>query len=134
ARTANIGLNVDPSAPLFTVVDLSNVWLVGDVYERDLGRVRVGSSATVTSDAFPNLHLEGKVNYIDPQIKADTRTAQVRVEAPNPGRQLRLGMYVEMEVGEPGSVAGVMIPRTAVQMVGGRTVVYLANPATPGQY
>jgi RND family efflux transporter MFP subunit len=133
-RAANIGLNVDPSAPLFTVVNLSNVWLVGDVYERDLGRVRVGSTTAVTANAFPELRLEGKVNYIDPEIKADTRTAQVRVEVPNPGRQLRLGMYVDMEVGEPGGATGAMIPRTAVQMVGDRTVVYLANPATPGQY
>jgi RND family efflux transporter MFP subunit len=133
-RTANIGLNVDPSASLFTVVDLSNVWLVGDLYERDLARVRIGSTATVTANGFPQLRLEGKVSYIEPEIKADTRTAQVRVEVPNPGRQLRLGMYVDMEVGEPGGVSGAMIPRAAVQMVGDRTVVYLANPATPGQY
>jgi membrane fusion protein, heavy metal efflux system len=133
-RTANIGLNVDPSASLFTVVDLSNVWLVGDLYERDLARVPIASSATITASAFPELRLEGKVNYIDAEIKADTRTAQLRVEVPNPRRQLRLGMYVDMEVGEPGGVSGVMIPRAAVQMVGDRSVVYLANPATPGQY
>jgi multidrug efflux pump subunit AcrA (membrane-fusion protein) len=133
-RTANIGLNVDPSASLFTVVDLSNVWLVGDLYERDLGRVRIGSTATVTANALPELRLEGKVNYIDPEIKAETRTAQIRVELPNPGRQLRLGMYVDMEVGESGGVGGAMIPRAAVQMVGDRTVVYLASPANPGQY
>jgi cobalt-zinc-cadmium efflux system membrane fusion protein len=133
-RAANIGLNVDPSAPLFTVVDLSNVWLVGDLYERDLGRVRIGSAASATTNAFPELRVEGKVSYIDPEIKADARTAQVRVEVPNPGRQLRLGMYVDMEVGEPGGVSGVMIPRAALQMVGDRTVVYLANPTIPGQY
>jgi len=134
-RTANIGLNVDPSASLFTVVDLLNVWLVGELYERDLARVRIGSTATVTTSAFPQLRLAGKVSYIDPEIRGDTRTAQLRVEVPNPGRQLRLGMYVDMEVGEPGGVSDVlMIPRTAVQMVGDRTVVYLANPAMPGQY
>jgi cobalt-zinc-cadmium efflux system membrane fusion protein len=134
ARTANAGLNVDPSASLFTVVDLSSVWLVGDLYERDLARVRIGSTAVVTTNAFPALRLEGKVSYIDPAIKQDTRTAQVRVEVPNPGRQLRLGMYVDMEVGEPAGTGGVMIPRAAVQMAGDRTVVYLANPAVPGQY
>jgi cobalt-zinc-cadmium efflux system membrane fusion protein len=133
-RTANVGLNVDPSAPLFTVVDLSTVWLVGDLYERDLGRVRIGGAATITATTFPELRLEGKVSYIDPEIKAETRTAQLRVEVPNPGRQLRLGMYVDMEVGEPGVAGGAMIPRAAVQMVGDRTVVYLANRASPGQY
>jgi cobalt-zinc-cadmium efflux system membrane fusion protein len=133
-RAANIGLNVDPSAPLFTVVDLSTVWLVGDLYERDLGRVRVGSTATISANAFPDLKLEGKVSYIDPEIKSETRTAQLRVEVPNPGKQLRLGMYVDMEVGESGGITGVLIPRTAVQMVGDRTVVYVANAATSGQY
>jgi cobalt-zinc-cadmium efflux system membrane fusion protein len=133
-RSANIGLNVDPSTPIFTVVDLTNVWLVGGLYERDLGRVRIGSAATVTASAYPELRLEGKVSYIDPEIKAETRTAQIRVEVPNPGKQLRLGMFVEMEVGEAGAGGGVMIPRAAVQTVGDRTVVYLANPATPGQY
>jgi RND family efflux transporter MFP subunit len=133
-RSANIGLNVDPPTPIFTVVDLTNVWLVGDLYERDLGRVHIGSAATVTTSAYPELKLEGKVSYIDPEIKAETRTAQIRVEVPNPGRQLRLGMFVEMEVGEAGAGGGVMIPRTAVQVVGDRTVVYLAHPATPGQY
>jgi cobalt-zinc-cadmium efflux system membrane fusion protein len=134
ARTANVGLNVDPSAPLFTVVDLSNVWLVGDLYERDLSRVQIGSATVVTASAFPQLRLEGKISYIDPQIKAETRTAQLRVEVPNPGRQLRLGMYVDMEVGEAGAGGGVMIPRSAVQMVGDRTVVYLSNPGRPGEY
>ena len=133
-RSANIGLNVDPSTSIFAVVDLTNVWLVGDLYERDLGRVRIGSAATVTVRAFAELRLEGKVSYIDPEIKAETRTAQIRVEVPNPGRQLRLGMYVDMEVGEAGAGGGVMIPRAAVQMVGDRAVVYLANPAAPGQY
>jgi RND family efflux transporter MFP subunit len=133
-RGANIGLNVDPSTPIFTVVDLTNVWLVGDLYERDLARARIGSAATVTASAYPELRLEGKVSYIDPAIKTETRTAQIRVEVPNPGRQLRLGMYVDMEVGDASAGGGVMIPRAAAQMVGDRTVVYLSNPARPGQY
>jgi membrane fusion protein, heavy metal efflux system len=128
ARQANVGLNVDPATSLFTVVDLSTVWLVGDLYERDFTHVRVGSTATVTTTAYPELMMEGKVNYIDPELKAETRTAQVRVEVPNRGRLLRLGMYAELQIGDgAASQTAAAVPRSAVQMVGDRSVVYLVN-------
>src|SRR5262249_638459 len=92
ARAANVGLNVDPSNSLFTLTDLSSVWIVGELYERDFGTVSVGAPVTVTFAAYPDLQLSGKIAYIDPQVKAETRTAQVRVEVPNPKGQLRLGM------------------------------------------
>ena len=133
-REANIGMNVDPSVPLFTVADLSTVWIVGDLNERDLSRVRVGSPVIITSAALPELRREGKVSYIDPQIKLETRTAQFRVEVPNPGRQLRLGMYVDIEAGEGQTAMAAAVPRSAVQIVGDRSVVYVANPAQPGQF
>src|SRR5687768_8800292 len=123
-REANAGMNVDPSVKLFTVANLSTVWIVGDLNERDLSRVRVGSRAIISSAALPELMREGKVSYIDPQIKTDTRTAQLRVEIPNPGGQLRLGMYVDMEVGEEQPETAVAVPRSAVQLVGNRSVVY----------
>ena len=133
-REANVGMNVDPSVPLFTVADLSTVWIVGDVNEHDLSRVRVGSPVVITTAAMPGLRREGKVSYIDPQIKLETRTAQLRVEIPNPGGQLRLGMYVDIEAGEGQMAMAVAVPRSAVQVVGNRSVVYVADPARPGQY
>ena len=65
-REANTGMNVDPSAPLFTVADLSTVWVVGNLNERDLGRVRIGSPVTVTTAALPELTREGKVELHRP--------------------------------------------------------------------
>jgi membrane fusion protein, heavy metal efflux system len=128
ARQANIGLNVDPATSLFTVVDLSTIWLVGDLYERDFTHVRVGSKAIATTTAYPELTMEGKVSYIDPELKAETRTAQVRVEVPNRGRLLRLGMYAELQIGDgAASKTAAAVPRSAVQMVGDRSVVYLVN-------
>jgi RND family efflux transporter MFP subunit len=133
-REANAGMNVDPSVKLFTVANLSTVWIVGDVNERDLSRVRVGSPAIISSTALPELMREGKVSYIDPQIKIDTRTAQLRVEIPNPGGQLRIGMYVDMEVAEGQTGTAVAVPRSAIQVVGNRSVVYVGNPAQAGQF
>jgi RND family efflux transporter MFP subunit len=95
-RDANPGLNVDAATKLFTVVDLATVWVVGDVFERDLARVRVGSPARITTEAYPDLAIDGRVSYIDPRVTAATRTARVRVEVPNPDLRLRLGLYVDL--------------------------------------
>jgi hypothetical protein len=82
-RVANPGLNVDPSMKLFTVVDLSTVWVLADLYERDFVNVQVGSQVTVTTSAYPALSLRGRVSYIDPQVNLETRTARLRVEVQN---------------------------------------------------
>jgi membrane fusion protein, heavy metal efflux system len=134
-RAANVGLNVDEATPLFTVVDLSTVWIVADVYEKDFSRVRVGSDATVTTAAYPGLSLNGRISYIDPQVNPETRTAKVRVEVPNPRAELRLGMYADVIVARASGGASVLVvPRSAIQNVGDRTVVYLANPKEPGTF
>lgn len=123
-RLANAGLNVDPTTPLFTIVDLSNVWVVGDVFERDLQRVREGARATVTTVAFPAPR-EGRVSFIDPRLNTTTRTAKVRVEVSNPRGELRLGMYTDVAIESAGTSSVIVIPRDAVQSVGARQVVYV---------
>jgi cobalt-zinc-cadmium efflux system membrane fusion protein len=133
-RAANVGLNVDQASPLFTVVDLSTVWIVADVYEKDFAGVQVGNEATITTSAYPGRSLRGRISYIDPRVNPETRTAKVRVEVPNPRSELRLGMYADVVVtGAPGPSVPV-VPRSAVQNVGDRTVVYLANPKEPGKF
>ena len=133
ARAANVGLNVDPSMSLFTLSDLSSVWIVAELYEGDFGAATVGAPVTVTFAAYPDLQLSGTITYIDPQVKAETRTAQVRVEVPNPKGQLRLGMLAEVRLAteQPNSVS---IPRTAVQTLADRTVVYVQDPQTPMRF
>ncbi len=133
-RLANVGLNVDPATKIFTIVDLSTVWVVADLYEKDFARVRVGSAATITTRAYPDLVLRGHVSYIDPQVHAETRTARVRIEVPNARTELRLGMYVDAVLGETGAASTATIPRRAVQNVGDRTVVYLVNSKEPGTF
>lgn len=133
-RAANVGLNVDQATALFTVVDLSSVWVIADVYEKDFSRVRVGNDATVTTAAYPELSLRGRISYIDPQVNPETRTAKARVEVPNPRGELRLGMYADVAVAGGAETSMLVVPRSAVQNVGGRTVVYLANLEEPGQF
>lgn len=133
-RLANTGLNVDQTTPLFTVVDLSTVWVVVEVFEKDFARVQVGSPASIVTTAYPDRVMVGRVSYIDPQVNPDTRTAKARVEVSNTREELRLGMFAEAVLGSGGGSTVPMIPRTAVQNVGDRTVVYLANPKEPGKF
>jgi RND family efflux transporter MFP subunit len=134
ARAANVGLNVDPSMSLFTLSDLSSVWIVGELYERDFGAATIGAPVTVTFAAYPDLKLVGKIFYIDPQVKAETRTAQVRVEVPNPKGQLRLGMLAEVRLTNAQQPSSISIPRSAVQTLADRTVVYVQDPQTPTRF
>lgn len=133
-RDANVGVNAETATALFTVVDLSTVWVIGDLYERDFSRVRVGSAATITTTAYPDLALPGKVSYIDPQLSPDTRTAKLRVEVANRDQRLRLGMYADMSILDASSPGVAVIPRTAVQSVGDRQVVYVADTKQPGTF
>ena len=96
--------------------------------------MRVGSPASVTTTAYPGVAWQGRVSYIDPQVSADTRTARVRVEVPNPRRDLRLGMYAEIVVTATGDRQAAMLPRSAVQSVGDHQMVYVANPTEPGTF
>ena len=133
-RAANQGLNVDTTSKLFTIVDLSSVWVVANVYERDFPRVRVGVPAIVTTKAFPDSPRQGRVSYIDPQVDPQTRTARVRIELPNSRSELRLGMLADVTIDSNGTVVRVQVPKAAVQNAGDRTVVYVPVPNQPGRF
>jgi RND family efflux transporter MFP subunit len=133
-RVANPGVVVMPSAPLFVISSTSPVWIIAEVAERDLPRVRVGAAATVSAEGLtPSA---GTVSYIAPDVRAETRTAQVRVETPNPGGRLRFGMLVSVELASGAGVASetIAVPEAAVQMVGGRSVVYLGREGRPNEF
>jgi len=132
-RFANVGLNVDPATKLFAIVDLTTVWIVADVYEKDLPRVSVGASVATTTAAYPDRLLEGRVSYIDPQVSAATRTARARIEVANPRGDLRLGMYATVLIRTPAPATAIFLPRTAIQQVGDRQVVYLKSQ-NPGMF
>jgi RND family efflux transporter MFP subunit len=133
-RLANVGLNVDPTTKLFTVVDLSNVWIVADVYERDLQHVKQGTPATVTTTAFPDRPLEGRVSFIDPQLNTTTRTAKIRVEVANPRGDLRLGMFTDVAIASTGTASILSVPKDAIQSVGDRQFVYLSSADGPTKF
>jgi len=133
-RDATVGQNVDGSTRLFTIADLSSVWIAGDLPEKDLSRVRLGSPSTIAVTDLPGVTLNGIVGYIDPQVNALTHTTRVRVDAQNPRGELRLGMQAELQIGEAGSAEATLVPKEAIQNVGDRQVLYLANVGEAGRF
>jgi cobalt-zinc-cadmium efflux system membrane fusion protein len=129
SRTANPGEVIEANKELMRVTDLSTVWVVGQVYEKDLATIRVGSGANITSDAYPGRVFRGRVSYVDPRIDPATRTAQVRIELANPGQALKIGMYVNVAFGTLGLAekTAPIVPKDAVQTIGNQQVVFVAT-------
>ena len=123
-RAVTPGMTVEPSTPLVTIADLSPVWVIADVYERDLARVSSGAEATVTSEAYPGAPLRGRVTYLAPEVRSETRTTEVRIEVPNPGGRLRFGMYVSVTLGD-ASGEELTVAKSAVQAIGPDAVVFV---------
>jgi RND family efflux transporter MFP subunit len=134
SRTANLGQVVSIAQELFVVTDLSQVWVIGDLYEQDFQTVHVGSEAALSTLAYPTLTLRGRVTYIDPRVDPQTRTAKVRVEVPNAAGRLRLGMYVTLAFTTPGGERTVVIPRAAVQIIGERQIVFVPAADEEGRF
>ncbi len=134
ARSANLGQVIGMGQELFVVTDLSQVWAVGDLYEQDFRAVRVGSESIMTTLAYPGVTMRGRVAYIDPRVDPQTRTAKVRVELPNPDGRLKLGMFVDMAFSAPASERAVLVPKAAVQTVGGRQVVFIPAKGEDGKF
>jgi RND family efflux transporter MFP subunit len=129
SRTANPGEVIEANKELMRVTDLSTVWVVGQVYEKDLATIRVGSGANITSDAYAGRIFRGRVSYVDPRIDPATRTAQVRIELANPGQVLKIGMYVNVAFGALGLAekTAPIIPKDAVQTIGNQQYVFVAT-------
>ena len=129
SRSVNTGEVVEANKELMRITDLSSVWVIAQVYEKDLGRICVGSGASVTSDAYPEQVFRGHVTYIDPNINQETRTAQARIELDNPGQKLKIGMYVNAALASLGGAENTMpvVPPAAVQNLGNQQVVFLVT-------
>jgi membrane fusion protein, heavy metal efflux system len=134
ARSVNPGQVINAGQDLFVVTDLSTVWVIGDLYERDFSRVRAGSPATITLPSMPDRTVKGRVAYIDPRVDPATRTAKVRVEVPNRGGELRLGMFVTMSIQTGTTERMTVVPRAAVQTIGDRSVVYVPAEGEEGKF
>lgn len=123
-RNALPNMYVQPQTQLYTVADLSSVWVIGDVFQSDLGQFKPGQSATISTDAYPGRLFRGRVDQVYPQIDLTTRTAKVRFVFPNPDLKLTPGLFVNVTATIPMG-RHLVLPASAVLRSGMRNVVFV---------
>lgn len=131
-KMVQAGQAVDAGMPLYRLADLSSVWVEADVYEQDLRFVRLGETVHVEFAAYPGESQQGRVSYIYPDVRPDTRTARVRIQLANPGGRIKPGMYATVILDAPLSERAVLVPRDAVMHSGTHAMVFVEE--APGMY
>lgn len=128
-RDVNQGVVVEANKEMMRVTNLGSVWVIAQVYEKDIRLLRTGSGASITTESYPNRLFRGHVTYVDPNINQETRTAQVRIELENPGQVLKIGMYVNVAFGSMGVAERTMpvIRAAAIQNMNDKQVVFIAT-------
>jgi Cu(I)/Ag(I) efflux system membrane fusion protein len=124
-RAAVNGMRAAPGAVLFRIADHQIVWVLVDIAERDLALISVGQKASVRPRAYPNLAAAGEVVLVYPHLNAQTRTARVRIELPNPDGLLRPDMYADVEIATGADSPTLTVSESAVIDSGGRQLVLL---------
>lgn len=117
------GMRFMPGDTLYQVTDLTAVWVVADVFEQDIGAIKPGATASVTTTAYPNKVFDGRITYIYPTLKPETRTVSVRVELANPGQLLKPAMFAQVEFAVGAKAPVLTVPDTAVIDSGTRRIV-----------
>jgi len=123
-KNAVVGMSFAAGAELFTIADLSKVWVLADVYESELARVAVGQKARLTLLSFPGRAWEGEVKLIYPNLDPATRTAKLRLEFNNKEMELKPGMYGDVHIAMPAAQS-VVIPRDALIDTGEQQYVFV---------
>ncbi len=122
------GMRVEPGMTLYKIVDLSRVWINAGVYESDLPLIRVGQEADVTVPTAPPLELRGRIEYIDPYLDSQTRTARARVALANADGRLKPEMYVDVDI-HVALGERLVVPKNAVLRTGERQIVFVDRGA-----
>ncbi len=130
-KDAVAGLAITPGMPLYTIADLSTVWVLADIYQSELNMAAPGSPAVVTASYLPGETFRGRIDFVYPTLTEDTRTVKARLVIPNLGRLLKPGMFVRVSVSGKEREA-VSIPRSALIQTGERQIAFVEK--SPGVY
>jgi len=123
-KNALPNMYVQPETMLYTVADLSDIWVLAQVFQSDTGKIKPGDPAEVTVDAYPGRVFNGRVDYILPQLDMNTRTLPVRLVFANPGLKLRPGMYVNVRAKLPMG-RQLVVPASAAFHSGTRNLLFV---------
>jgi cobalt-zinc-cadmium efflux system membrane fusion protein len=131
-NAAATGVTFAGSATAFTIADLSEVWIICDVYENDLSMVHVGQTADIRLNAYPDRVVTGTISEIDAILDPSIRTAKVRIQVPNPDHLMRIGMFATATFHGRRQVDHTSIPASAILHLHDRDWVYV--PAGEGKF
>jgi membrane fusion protein, heavy metal efflux system len=127
-KHAIVGELSDPATSLYTVADLSSLWVLVDIHEKDLAKVRRGQAATVAVTAFPETTFRGRITYLADVVDEASRTIKARVEVANPGRKLKPEMFATVELATAADAPPVLaVSEEAVQELEGKKLVFVAE-------
>ena len=118
------GMKVSPTDRLYEIADLSRVWVLADVYEKDLGAVRIGTPARIALSSQPATEWRGSVTFVSPIVKPETRTVEVRLEVDNGNGLLKPDLLTDVHF-EAAAASGLSVPESAVIQTGERTLVFV---------
>ena len=123
-RQAFPNLYVEPSMRLFTLANISTVWVYGAVFQNQIAQIKPGDSVSATVDAYPGRDFPGKVDFIWPALDPATRTAKVRINLSNPDGALKVGMFVNLDL-EQRFGRGLMVPDSSVLQTGLHNITFV---------
>ena len=131
-RHLTLGEVVEPVKPLFVIADLSNLWVIADIPENDVSKVKKGQKVSVLVSPYPDAEFKGIVTYISDTVDPGTRTVKVRAEVDNQKGILKPEMFASVKIGT-GKMEALAIPESAVQREGDKTIVFVAEDETTFQ-
>ncbi len=127
--SASSGASNGPSSPVYTIGDLSKVWLIANVREADVGRIHLGDQVSVRVPAFPDRAYSARISYVAPSIDASTRSLSVRAEIENADNALKPQMFGSFTIVTGAATASTAVPERGVVYEGSKAYVWVANPA-----
>ena len=122
------GMAITPGMPLYTIADLSTVWVLADVYQSEMAMTAAGNAATISASFLPGETFRGRIDFVYPTLTEETRTIKVRVVLPNPKELLKPGMFVRVSLSGKGREA-LAVPRSALIQTGERQIVFVEQSA-----
>lgn len=123
-KMAFAGMRIDPDSELYTIADLSHLWILGDIYENELPYISIGQTANITLTYLPNEQFKTTLSFINPTVDPQTRTIKVRFEIDNKNNLLKPGMYVNLELKIPLGQR-LVVPKNAILLTGERSVIFI---------
>jgi Cu(I)/Ag(I) efflux system membrane fusion protein len=123
-KVALAGMHVEAGEELYTIADLTRVWVLGDIYEYELPLIRIGQAAKVSLSYAPDTEFQARIGFVYPTVDPQTRTAKVRFELDNPAELLKPGMFADVELAIPLGVR-LAVPKDAVLESGERQLIFI---------